>query len=158
MTQPLGSSGSGGVSSNPSVHAQISPRMSTLENEVTFRKQAEVNQNLEAQFDSSSTDFILITDHRTSKSKSLEQLEASKESRNPESCCSRYARNIFRKKTLLKRLPFLTWLPHYNRQDCIGDLIAGFTVGLTVIPQGLAYSGVVGLPPEVSNHAPNKWY
>ncbi|XP_017000603.2 sodium-independent sulfate anion transporter [Drosophila takahashii] len=122
--------------------------MSTLENEVTFRKRAEVNHSLEAQFDSSSTDFILITDHRTSKSKSLEQLEASKETENPESCCSRYARNIFRKKTLLRRLPFLTWLPHYNSKDCIGDLIAGFTVGLTVIPQGLAYSGVVGLPPE----------
>ncbi|XP_017131218.1 sodium-independent sulfate anion transporter [Drosophila elegans] len=122
--------------------------MSTLENEVTFRKQAEVNQNLEAQFDSTSTDFILITDHRTSKSKSLEQLEASKETENAESCCSRYARNVFRMKTLKRRLPFLTWLPHYNTKDCIGDLIAGFTVGLTVIPQGLAYSGVVGLPPE----------
>ncbi|KAI8046616.1 sodium-independent sulfate anion transporter [Drosophila gunungcola] len=122
--------------------------MSTLENEVTFRKQAEVNQNLEAQFDSSSTDFILITDHRTSKSKSLEQLEASKETENAESCCSRSARSVFRMKTLRRRLPFLTWLPHYNTKDCIGDLIAGFTVGLTVIPQGLAYSGVVGLPPE----------
>ncbi|BFF92215.1 sodium-independent sulfate anion transporter [Drosophila madeirensis] len=122
--------------------------MSTLENEVTFRKQAEVSQSLEAQFDSSSTDFILITDHRTSKSKSLEQLEAAKQDESSPSCCSRYVRSIFRKKNLKKRLPFLTWLPRYNRRDCIGDLLAGFTVGLTVIPQGLAYSGVVGLPPE----------
>ncbi|XP_017142336.1 sodium-independent sulfate anion transporter [Drosophila miranda] len=122
--------------------------MSTLENEVTFRKQAEVSQSLEAQFDSSSTDFILITDHRTSKSKSLEQLQASKQDESSASCCSRYVRSIFRKKTLKKRLPILTWLPRYNTRDCIGDLLAGFTVGLTVIPQGLAYSGVVGLPPE----------
>lgn len=125
--------------------------MSTLENEVTFRKQAEVSQNLEAQFHSSFTDFILITDHRTSKSKSLEQLEASKNAEDDTSCCAKYAKNIFRMKTLKRRLPFLTWLPHYNTRDCIGDLIAGFTVGLTVIPQGLAYSGVVGLPPEVGN-------
>ncbi|XP_037812319.1 sodium-independent sulfate anion transporter [Lucilia sericata] len=53
--------------------------------------------------------------------------------------------NIFRKKTLYKRLPILTWLPKYNRQDFIGDLMAGVTVGLTVIPQGLAYAGIAGL-------------
>jgi len=125
--------------------------MSTIENEVTFRKQAEVNQNLEAQFRSSSTDFILITDHRTSKYKSQEQLEAAKQEEELKpSCCTNYVRNTFRMKTLKKRLPIISWLPKYNRGDAIGDLIAGFTVGLTVIPQGLAYSGVVGLPAEVS--------
>ncbi|KAH8263339.1 hypothetical protein KR044_007579 [Drosophila immigrans] len=123
--------------------------MSTLENEVTFRRQTEINHNLEAQFHSSSTEFILITDHRTSKYKSLEQLEAAKqESDSTDSFCSRYARNICRMKTLKKRLPILKWLPKYNRSDALGDLIAGLTVGLTVIPQGLAYSGVVGLPAQ----------
>ena len=34
------------------------------------------------------------------------------------------------------RLPVLTWLPQYNLNDAISDLIAGVTVGLTVIPQG----------------------
>ena len=29
------------------------------------------------------------------------------------------------------------------------DLIAGLTVGLTVIPQGLAYAKIAGLPPQV---------
>uniref|UniRef100_A0A1A9X420 Sodium-independent sulfate anion transporter n=1 Tax=Glossina brevipalpis TaxID=37001 RepID=A0A1A9X420_9MUSC len=53
--------------------------------------------------------------------------------------------NVFRKKTLYKRLPILTWLPKYNRNDFIGDLMAGITVGLTVIPQGLAYAGIAGL-------------
>ncbi|XP_061395026.1 sodium-independent sulfate anion transporter-like [Musca vetustissima] len=53
--------------------------------------------------------------------------------------------NIFRKKTLYKRLPILTWLPKYNRDDFVGDLMAGITVGLTVIPQGLAYAGIAGL-------------
>lgn len=56
------------------------------------------------------------------------------------------AQQIFRKKTLYKRLPILNWLPKYNSEDAVGDLVAGFTVGLTVIPQALAYAGIAGLP------------
>lgn len=37
-------------------------------------------------------------------------------------------KKIFRKKTLVKRLPILSWLPKYNFDDVIGDLIAGVTV------------------------------
>lgn len=61
----------------------------------------------------------------------------------------RRARSICTRKTLYKRLPFLRWLPTYNGQDALGDLVAGITVGLTVIPQSLAYSNVAGLPPQV---------
>lgn len=122
--------------------------MSTLENEVTFRRQRELNQNLEAQFRSTSTDYILITDHRTSKCKSLEQLEENES--NIASRCSQYASSLCSMKTLKRRLPILKWLPRYSRNDALGDLIAGLTVGLTVIPQGLAYSGVVELPAQVS--------
>ncbi|KAL0123341.1 hypothetical protein PUN28_005701 [Cardiocondyla obscurior] len=60
----------------------------------------------------------------------------------------RRARAICTKKTLYKRLPILNWLPRYNGQDALGDLVAGITVGLTVIPQSLAYSNVAGLPPQ----------
>lgn len=76
---------------------------------------------------------------------------------NKTNCCTsttdwlkQTSANIFRKKTLYKRLPILTWLPKYNRQDFIGDLMAGITVGLTVIPQGLAYAGIAGLDLQVS--------
>ncbi|XP_020282601.1 sodium-independent sulfate anion transporter [Pseudomyrmex gracilis] len=60
----------------------------------------------------------------------------------------RRAKAICTKKTLYKRLPVLKWLPRYNGQDAVGDLVAGITVGLTVIPQSLAYSRVAGLPPQ----------
>lgn len=56
---------------------------------------------------------------------------------------------IFRKKTLYMRMPILKWLPKYSVQDFVADLVAGITVGVTVIPQGLAYATVAGLPPEV---------
>ncbi|KAF5293672.1 hypothetical protein FQA39_LY03157 [Lamprigera yunnana] len=52
------------------------------------------------------------------------------------------------KKMLYRRLPILNWLPKYSGADAVGDLVAGITVGLTVIPQSLAYSNVAGLPTE----------
>jgi len=58
-------------------------------------------------------------------------------------------RHIFRKKTLFKRLPVLQWLPKYSTKDVVPDLLAGISVGITVIPQGLAYATLAGLPPQV---------
>ncbi|XP_035432362.2 sodium-independent sulfate anion transporter isoform X1 [Spodoptera frugiperda] len=57
-------------------------------------------------------------------------------------------RRRFNRKTLHKRLPVTSWLPQYNAEKAVGDLIAGITVGLTVIPQSLAYSNIAGLPPQ----------
>lgn len=53
------------------------------------------------------------------------------------------------KKLIFKRVPILSWLPKYNTNAAVSDLVAGITVGLTVIPQGIAYSSIAGLPPEV---------
>lgn len=44
-------------------------------------------------------------------------------------------------------LPILSWLPGYSKQDLQGDLSAGLTVGVMLIPQGMAYSMLAGLPP-----------
>merc|ERR1719357_1377132 len=52
------------------------------------------------------------------------------------------------KKSLKAKLPILSWLPQYNLDSAVSDLIAGVTVGLTVIPQGIAYAIVAGLPPQ----------
>lgn len=48
-----------------------------------------------------------------------------------------------------KRLPVLTWLPKYSLQWLQLDFMAGMTVGMTVVPQALAYAVVAGLPVEV---------
>ncbi len=52
-------------------------------------------------------------------------------------------------KMLKKRIPILGWMPSYTRGDMISDLIAGITVGLTVVPQSMAYAAIAGLSPEV---------
>ncbi|XP_005407385.1 PREDICTED: sodium-independent sulfate anion transporter isoform X2 [Chinchilla lanigera] len=47
-----------------------------------------------------------------------------------------------------RRLPILAWLPQYSLQWMKMDFIAGLSVGLTVIPQALAYAEVAGLLPQ----------
>lgn len=49
----------------------------------------------------------------------------------------------------MKRLPIIGWVRIYNSSFFVSDLIAGLTVGLTVIPQGMACAVVAGLPPQV---------
>ncbi|XP_011878239.1 PREDICTED: sodium-independent sulfate anion transporter isoform X2 [Vollenhovia emeryi] len=90
-----------------------------------------------------SSDFILIEEPGDDEVKQKESLLKSTFQH-----ARRRARAICTKKTLYKRLPVLNWLPRYNGQDALGDLVAGITVGLTVIPQSLAYSNVAGLPPQ----------
>ncbi|PKC72802.1 sulfate permease [Rhizophagus irregularis] len=44
--------------------------------------------------------------------------------------------------------PIAGWIGRYNLIWLAGDLIAGLTAGAVVIPQGMAYAKVAGLPPE----------
>uniref|UniRef100_A0A1B0CLE2 Uncharacterized protein n=1 Tax=Lutzomyia longipalpis TaxID=7200 RepID=A0A1B0CLE2_LUTLO len=82
-----------------------------------------------------SNEFIL-TDSKEQK-RSLEDVKM---------WCRRRATSALSRKVLYKRLPILAWLPKYNSNDAMGDIVAGITVGLTVIPQALAYAGIAGLP------------
>ena len=44
-------------------------------------------------------------------------------------------------------LPILGWLPDYDPADLRGDAMAGLTVGVMLIPQGMAYAVIADLPP-----------
>ncbi len=50
-------------------------------------------------------------------------------------------------KTFKSFLPILEWLPNYKKTDLQGDLSAGLTVGIMLIPQGMAYAMLAGLEP-----------
>lgn len=55
---------------------------------------------------------------------------------------------------MLKRhLPFLEWLPTYKKSYLSGDISAGITVGIMLIPQGMAYAMIAGLPPVFGLYA-----
>ncbi len=51
-------------------------------------------------------------------------------------------------RSLLQRIfPFLAWLPEVNGTTTKADLIAGITGAVIVLPQGVAYAMIAGLPP-----------
>ncbi|MDC0872136.1 solute carrier family 26 protein [Flavobacteriaceae bacterium] len=43
--------------------------------------------------------------------------------------------------------PFLTWISEYKSEYFMSDLAAGITVAVLLIPQGMAYALIAGLPP-----------
>lgn len=49
--------------------------------------------------------------------------------------------------------PILEWLPAYRTSMLSGDLVAGLTVGVILIPQGMAYALIAGLPPVYGLYA-----
>jgi len=52
-----------------------------------------------------------------------------------------------------KLFPFLRWSHRINRQTSRADLLAGFTGALIVLPQGVAFATIAGLPPQYGLYA-----
>jgi high affinity sulfate transporter 1 len=51
---------------------------------------------------------------------------------------------------LSRWLPILHWLPRYDRSWLRGDVIAGLTVVALIVPEGMAYASLAGMPPETA--------
>ncbi len=49
--------------------------------------------------------------------------------------------------------PFLDWISTYKKSYFLNDLIAGLTVGIVLVPQGMAYAMIAGLPPVYGLYA-----
>ncbi|HXW33040.1 MAG TPA: SulP family inorganic anion transporter [Acidimicrobiales bacterium] len=49
---------------------------------------------------------------------------------------------------LTRHIPVTTWLPRYRRTWISRDVIAGFTTWGLLIPEGIAYATLAGLPPQ----------
>lgn len=52
-------------------------------------------------------------------------------------------------RSIVKYITIIHWLPKYSRLDAVSDLVAGFSLGLTLIPQSIAYAALAGLTAQV---------
>ncbi len=58
------------------------------------------------------------------------------------------------KPGLLQRyIPMIAWLPQYQRGWLRPDFIAGLTVVALLVPEGMAYAELAGVPPETAFYA-----
>ena len=58
-----------------------------------------------------------------------------------------------RKSLLSRYFPVLSWGRAYQKAWLVGDLQAGLIVAIMLVPQGMAYALLAGLPPEVALYA-----
>ena len=54
---------------------------------------------------------------------------------------------------LSQYFPIVTWGMQYQRAYILGDITAGIIVASLLIPQGMAYAMLAGLPPQVGLYA-----
>lgn len=50
-------------------------------------------------------------------------------------------------------IPFMSWLPKVSREDFRIDFMAGLTGAIVVLPQGVAFATIAGMPPEYGLYA-----
>jgi sulfate permease, SulP family len=53
----------------------------------------------------------------------------------------------------IKLLPIIGWLKSYSRKAFYDDLFAGVITAILLVPQGIAYAMLAGLPPELGLYA-----
>ena len=46
-----------------------------------------------------------------------------------------------------RSLPILNWISAYRREWLIPDVFAGLALWAIMVPEGMAYAGIVGVPP-----------
>jgi len=56
-------------------------------------------------------------------------------------------------KQLQQYIPALNWLRNYQSKHLFGDITAGIIVTSLLIPQGMAYALLAGLPPQIGLYA-----
>lgn len=60
-----------------------------------------------------------------------------------------FAKSIppYLKRYVSNLLPIIYWIHRYNLTWLLSDVIAGVTVGIVAVPQGMGYAKIANLPP-----------
>jgi MFS superfamily sulfate permease-like transporter len=58
-----------------------------------------------------------------------------------------------RPSIIQRYLPILSWLPHYQSKWLRVDFIAGLTIMALLVPEGMAYAQLAGVPPQAAFYA-----
>ncbi len=59
----------------------------------------------------------------------------------------------YNESRLTRLFPIVGWLKTYTRQEFNGDLFAGIITAILLVPQGIAYAILAGLPPQLGLYA-----
>lgn len=62
----------------------------------------------------------------------------------------------YAKSYLSSFFPIVFWIHRYNLTWLISDIIAGVTVGIVVVPQGMGYAKIANLPPVTMTNQHSK--
>ena len=81
------------------------------------------------------------------------KVEKPSEDRSAKLRLRKVAHKVCSRKFLYERLPILSWITTYSLEMLVCDLIAGVTTALTVIPQGIGYAPLAGLPLQYGLYA-----
>ncbi|XP_060834113.1 sodium-independent sulfate anion transporter-like [Rhopalosiphum padi] len=99
------------------------------------------NCNTQLNYDTANNDVILAVD----------DVESSRLASNHKKTFTQHTKDVCLKNLtnfIKRKLFILQWIPVYSSEDFLGDLLAGITIGLTVIPQSMALASIVGIPAQ----------
>lgn len=92
-----------------------------------------------------------VGDETDSESVKLRIREANNEKPPPKPIQLKIQKNW--KELVCRRVFILSWIGNYDQTTAVSDLIAGITLGLTMIPQAIAYAALAQLPSHYGLYA-----
>lgn len=95
--------------------------------------------------------LIAVGDETDSESVKLRMREANNEKPPPKPIQLKIHKNW--KELVSRRIYILSWIRNYDQNTAVSDLIAGVTLGLTLIPQALSYAALAHLPTHYGLYA-----
>src|ERR1700741_2651735 len=57
------------------------------------------------------------------------------------------------RRALSRLIPITGWLPGCSWKTAQGDVVAGIALAGLLIPEGMAYAGIAGVPPQMGLYA-----